>query len=231
MWEILGNQLQSSAGAVLVALLLMSIAGLAISLVKVMQFRRDGVGRIDEGAGALDAHEGPSSLRDRVFASASAAFASGDTDAETRERAAALAQETAIDGLGRLSRHLAFLDAIVQAAPMLGLLGTVFGMIEVFFTMSGAEGAIDPALLSGGIFAALITTAAGLVVAIPFFFAAAYFEAALDAETRAIESLILRTIHGAPARSRGSAHRILPADLAPDEAPPGHLGQALARPN
>lgn len=83
---------------------------------------------------------------------------------------------------------------------MLGLLGTVIGMIDVFFRMSGADGAIDPALLSGGIFAALITTAAGLVVALPFFFASVWFEGRLDAESMAIEALILRAVHGGAQR-------------------------------
>ncbi|TFF25405.1 MotA/TolQ/ExbB proton channel family protein [Jiella endophytica] len=230
MWEFAASQLRSSAGPVLVVLLALSIAGLAVAIVKAMEFRAAGVGRArrDGSGGNGPLIEG--SLRSKVQAAAIEALGSGRGGAEARERAAALAEEAAIDGLAGLSRHLAFLDAIVQAAPMLGLLGTVFGMIEVFFTMSGTQGAIDPALLSGGIFAALITTAAGLVVAIPFFFAAAFFDAALAAETRAIEGLILRTVHGAPLRRSEVTPRIRASDGTPDGATAGLLDQALARP-
>ncbi|ORE94946.1 MotA/TolQ/ExbB proton channel family protein [Aurantimonas sp. 22II-16-19i] len=219
MWDILSSQLRSGAGPVLAALVLLSVAGLAVTIVKARQFRAAGIGRSDRGS------DGSPSLRQRVLAAASAG---GNGGAEARERATALAEEEAIDELGRLARHLAFLDAVVQAAPMLGLLGTVFGMIEVFFTLSGSEGAIDPALLSGGIFAALLTTAAGLSVAIPFFFAAAYFEAALDAETRAIEALILRAVHGAPPRAGSLARG--PQGAAREAMPGGMSDRPLARP-
>tara|TARA_R110002020_G_scaffold361474_1_gene574018 strand:+ start:242 stop:952 length:711 start_codon:yes stop_codon:yes gene_type:complete len=235
MWEILASQLASSAGPILVVLVLLSIAGLAVSIVKAIEFRRAGVGRSGESrsfaseAGVREAGRAPL-LRANVLAAARTALSEAPPGAEGRERANALAEEAAIEGLSRLSRHLPFLDAIVQAAPMLGLLGTVFGMIEVFFTMSGTQGAIDPALLSAGIFAALITTAAGLVVAIPFFFAAAYFDAALEIETRAIEGLILRAIHGDAPRSAAYARRRMAKIVPDEETPSGDLDRALARP-
>lgn len=59
------------------------------------------------------------------------------------------------------------LEIIAAAAPLIGLLGTVLGMIEAFAALSEVEGQIDPALLAGGIWQALLTTAAGLIVAIP----------------------------------------------------------------
>ncbi|MBO0904490.1 MotA/TolQ/ExbB proton channel family protein [Jiella sonneratiae] len=227
MWEIVASQLRSSAGPILIVLLALSVAGVAVTIVKAAEFRAASVGRIGT---PRSGRRRQATLRDIVLAAARSALADMPPGREARERASALAEEAAIDGLARLSRHLPLLDAIVQAAPMLGLLGTVFGMIQVFFTMSGSEGAIDPALLSGGIFAALITTAAGLVVAIPFFFAAAYFDAALDAETRAIEGLIIRTVHG----ERGRASRAAPAGeaetAADSRAGGGLLERALARP-
>lgn len=230
MWEILASQLASSAGPILVVLMLLSIAGLAVSIVKAVEFRRAGVGRSGESRSfASEAGRAPL-LRANVLAAARAALSEAPPGPEGRERAGALAEEAAIEGLSRLSRHLPFLDAIVQAAPMLGLLGTVFGMIEVFFTMSGTQGAIDPALLSAGIFAALITTAAGLVVAIPFFFAAAYFDAALEAETRAIEGLILRAIHGETPRGTAYSRRRLAKFVPEEETGSGDLDRALARP-
>ncbi|MBP0616739.1 MotA/TolQ/ExbB proton channel family protein [Jiella mangrovi] len=231
MWDIVDTQLRSSAGPILLALLLLSIAGLAVAIVKFTEFRGQGVGRAAGGTSpGRDRPGGPAPIRARIRAVARDALAAGAGGRDARERAGALAEEAAIEGLGRLSRHLPLLDAIVQAAPMLGLLGTVFGMIEVFSTMSGTDGAIDPALLSGGIFAALLTTAAGLVVAIPFFFIAAYFDAALDSETRAIEAMILRTIHGEPPRATQAAPANRP-EAAPLPATAGGLaGGTLARP-
>ena len=70
-------------------------------------------------------------------------------------------QETSV-----LERHLVWLQTIAQAAPLLGLLGTVLGMIKVFaaITISGLG---DPQALSGGISEAMVTTAVGLAVGIP----------------------------------------------------------------
>ena len=65
-----------------------------------------------------------------------------------------------------LQRYLGLLGTIANITPLLGLLGTVLGMIEAFNVIS-AEGVGSPATLGGGISQALITTAAGLTVAVP----------------------------------------------------------------
>lgn len=69
--------------------------------------------------------------------------------------------------LANARAHLRILEVIATLSPLLGLLGTVLGMIEAFQNLQGAGSAIDPAILSGGIWEALLTTAAGLIVAIP----------------------------------------------------------------
>ena len=69
--------------------------------------------------------------------------------------------------LVRLRRHLRTLEVIASISPLLGLLGTVIGMIAAFQQLQQGSGAVDPKVLSGGIWEALLTTAAGLVVAIP----------------------------------------------------------------
>jgi biopolymer transport protein ExbB len=66
----------------------------------------------------------------------------------------------------RLERHLPWLATIAQVAPLLGLLGTVSGMIEVFQAIEAAEGQVAVSDLAGGIWQALLTTAGGLIVAI-----------------------------------------------------------------
>lgn len=75
-------------------------------------------------------------------------------------------EETAGQVLHQLERYLTALGTIAAIAPLLGLLGTVIGMIDVF-TVIRLEGTGDPNELAGGISEALITTAAGISVAIP----------------------------------------------------------------
>ena len=69
--------------------------------------------------------------------------------------------------LQRLNRRLHLLELIGRLAPLMGLLGTVLGMVTAFRQVAAAKGAVDPSLLAGGIWEALITTVAGLCVAIP----------------------------------------------------------------
>lgn len=79
--------------------------------------------------------------------------------------------EAAIENVGkievyRLEKNLSFLATIAGAAPMIGFLGTVSGMIQAFIAIAQEEGAVSPKLLSTGIYEAMITTATGLVVGI-----------------------------------------------------------------
>lgn len=78
-----------------------------------------------------------------------------------------------------LERYLNTLGTIAAISPLLGLLGTVFGMIEVFTNLA-AHGTGDVGNLAGGISMALITTAAGLVVAIPSLMFYRYFRGRVD---------------------------------------------------
>lgn len=78
--------------------------------------------------------------------------------------------------VANLASHLRILEIIASLAPLLGLFGTVLGMIEAFQAMESAGNAVNPAVLSGGIWKALLTTAAGLAVAIPVALAHGWFE-------------------------------------------------------
>ncbi|MFO7992536.1 MAG: MotA/TolQ/ExbB proton channel family protein [Marinobacter sp.] len=71
---------------------------------------------------------------------------------------------------------LKIIEVIAALAPLLGLLGTVMGMMEAFSAMAATEGRANASQLSGGIYEALTTTAAGLVIAIPFAALAAWIE-------------------------------------------------------
>ncbi|WP_422842672.1 MotA/TolQ/ExbB proton channel family protein [Acidovorax sp. M2(2025)] len=101
---------------------------------------------------------------------------------------------SAMEGTGRavahrLEKYLAALATIASAAPLLGLLGTVIGMIEIFGSQSGTGGvgSGNPAQLAHGISVALYNTAFGLIVAIPTLIFWRYFRARVDAYLLALE--------------------------------------------
>lgn len=72
--------------------------------------------------------------------------------------------------VSKLEKNLNILASASGAAPMLGFLGTVIGMIMVFFEVSNVTGAVSPKLLAAGIYAAMGTTAMGLAIGIPAYF-------------------------------------------------------------
>ena len=89
-------------------------------------------------------------------------------------------EEAGEDQTGKLYRRTEVLNVIGAIAPMLGLTGTVLGMIEAFTTIASLEGMARPQELAGGIGQALITTLLGLVVAIPTMVAFSYFRNKID---------------------------------------------------
>jgi len=90
-----------------------------------------------------------------------------------------------------LERHLNTLGTIAAVTPLLGLLGTVIGMIKVFAAIT-AYGVGDPTVLAGGISEALITTAAGLSVGIPSLMFHRYFRGRINELTIDMEQQALR---------------------------------------
>ncbi len=110
----------------------------------------------------------------------------GTDNTHTRQQAEQLSLVAGKDILFQLDRRLSILSTTARVAPLLGLLGTVLGMIQTFSRMSDAQGAVDMTALAGGIWQALLTTAAGLAVAIPALLAHQYF---VQRRTRAAFSL------------------------------------------
>lgn len=80
-----------------------------------------------------------------------------------------------------LEANLMLLSTIAFVAPLIGLLGTVTGMIEAFVSLSSHSGLATSAEISGGIYQSLLTTAAGLAVAIPAFVAYSYLSSRVNA--------------------------------------------------
>ncbi len=76
--------------------------------------------------------------------------------------------------LFKLEKNLSVLATVAGAAPMMGFLGTVIGMVEAFIAIAQEEGSVSPKLLSSGIYTAMITTVAGLLVGIAAYLAYNY---------------------------------------------------------
>jgi biopolymer transport protein ExbB len=90
----------------------------------------------------------------------------------------------------RMNRHLRLLEVIAIVSPLLGLLGTVLGMIQSFQELELAQGSANAAVLAGGIWEALLTTAAGLIVAIPAAVAAQLLGARVESAGHLIENTV-----------------------------------------
>lgn len=200
--------------AVFAALGIMSFIALTVSVFKTIQFARMGVGKRKRAelildtwlSGQADEAMRIASERKSVLARILQAVFSG-MRARPNEPAYAeeLGRQTAIIELATMSDRLRLLEMVVQAAPMLGLLGTVIGMIDAFSVLSLSQGAVDPATLAGGIWTALTTTAAGLSIALLTYFVANWFEARIDRERNMIEAAISAAIHGRVDPSAGLA--------------------------
>ncbi len=190
---------------VFLALAILSFIAVTVSFFKIIQFARLGVGKRRRAEEILDnwlsgrAEEAMRIAAERksVLARILQAVFSG-VQAKPGESAYAeeLGRQTAIIELATMQDRLRLLEMVVQAAPMLGLLGTVIGMIDAFSVLSLSEGQVDPAGLAGGIWTALTTTAVGLAVALVAYFLASWFESRIDRERNLIEAVISAAIHG-----------------------------------
>lgn len=188
-------------GPVIALIAAISVATLAVILYKLWQFRASGVGRHhalraavadwDRGE-ARAARRRLEDSRSYLAPVISRAFEAGDAaDSTTIRRIEAEAEAR----FSHLERGFRFLDTVAQVAPLLGLFGTVLGMIEAFQALQGAGAQVDPSLLAGGIWVALLTTAAGLAVAMPASVVLSWFESRM-AEERALADHALSVVLG-----------------------------------
>jgi biopolymer transport protein ExbB len=102
-------------------------------------------------------------------------------------------EDTGRHAVHDLERYLSTLGTIAAISPLLGLLGTVFGMIRSFTAIT-TEGVANPAVLAGGISEALVATAAGLMVAVPSLIAYRYLRGRVDGLVVKIEKESIRFI-------------------------------------
>lgn len=229
-------------GPVVVLLMLMSVYGLAIVALKLWQFRSIRLGDrrfIDPAIDAWrngDTQKAGKALEGRPSPIAQAmnlvvkGSEAGIAEESIREEVA----RTAARDINILRRHFRPLEVIGNVAPLLGLLGTVIGMIAAFNQLEAAGSQVDPSVLSGGIWEALLTTAVGLVVAIPAVAALNFLERSVERLHEDMQDALGRLFTSrafAPLTARDSA-RTTPSGSAQktaarkDVAPEGALASA-----
>ena len=126
--------------------------------------------RIDE---ALEASRNSDAPAARIL------YAGLDRHEEGTERVMKAIENQGLIEMSKLERGLVILATLTNVAPLLGFLGTVIGMIIAFQSIEAA-GEVEATLVAGGIKVALLTTAAGLVIAIPVSISHNYFVAKID---------------------------------------------------
>ena len=143
----------------------------------------------------------------------------GKVKAEPAEQIREAVSQKAQQALAPFEAPLKIIEVIAALAPLLGLLGTVIGMMEAFSVMAAAEGRASASQLSGGIYKALTTTAAGLIVAIPFAALAAWIEFRLRRLQTTLNSALTDALLANPAASTSTETE---ADVSePEDQQPG----------
>ena len=170
-------------GPVVLLLCGLSVIVLSVVLYKLWQFAAAGVGKhhhLHLAATDWDQGKRDDALRHleksssylaavmRMAVAGEAEFSRLEAEAETR--------------FARLERGFRLLDSVAQLAPLLGLFGTVLGMITAFQSLQEAGAQVDPSILAGGIWVALLTTAVGLAVAMPTAVLLSVLESRMDAD-------------------------------------------------
>ena len=189
-------QLLERGGPVVAIIGVLSVVALAVIFLKGFQFFSLGVGRgrgleaalaswfeqdRDLALSLLSRKRSPAA---KVLRHSMSGLSRGIGEAFVREDA----ERVALGYLASLRRYLRILESTAQIAPLLGLFGTVLGMMSAFQVLHSSGADTDPAALAGGIWVALITTCVGLAVAIPASFALYWFESRIDREKALIES-------------------------------------------
>ena len=171
-----GIGLLDKGGPVMLVLLALSVVALTIILVKIYQFSRSRLLRTEfiDQAVLLLHNDGPDTTLLALAETPHPVARVMETTLRTSTNTSLSIEDrdTEISRVGsaeirNLENYLRGLEVIANLSPLLGLLGTVLGMIKAFARLESAGTKVDPAILAGGIWEALLTTAFGLSVAIP----------------------------------------------------------------
>ena len=228
-------ELLASGGVLMIPLILCSIVGVTFTMLRAFEYRRavlfpahfmEGLEeKIRDSVGAAREYCDELIATNRQLAPAARMCGAGLKKAD----AGAAAVEEAVENAGnlevtRLQRGLRVLQVVIAVAPLLGLVGTVYGMIGSFQSVEMAELGDDKAkMLSGGIYEALVTTATGLTIAIPMLIIYFFLNTKVDSLADDFNGLALRFMEICPT-SGGAPAAAEPGDVAeeaiPDEPKP-----------
>ncbi|UAW99775.1 MotA/TolQ/ExbB proton channel family protein [Halopseudomonas nanhaiensis] len=201
-------------GPVVWILGMFSVLAMTVVLVKAIQFwtLRDGGDAVAEQAIAYFANgehnqalvlvKGRRAPRPRLIAQTLQLIEAGKLQGEALHKEIMRQARQAVVGL---ASYLRILEVIATLAPLLGLLGTVLGMIQAFQAMEAAGTQVDPSVLSGGIWVALLTTAVGLAVAIPVSLLHSWFERRVETQAGLIQNDLEHLLSVQAARTSAQA--------------------------
>jgi biopolymer transport protein ExbB len=186
-------EMLQAGGPIVYLLLGLSVVALAFSVERFLRMRTSAVGSTRFGNRVLDAmesggirsamevcEEGDNSMSRTLMAGLRRA----DFSLVERDKAV---EDAGMREYRILSQNLRPLMVVSVISPLLGLLGTVWGMIKAFQDLAASQGRADPELLAGGISMALTTTAVGLAVAIPAQASYYWFKSRTDKFVRNVE--------------------------------------------
>lgn len=139
----------------------------------------------------------------------------------TREEAQDAVEATAREEVVRLQTGLSALEVVITIAPLLGLLGTVSGLVSVFATLGEAGDVSDPSAIAAGIAKALNTTIGGLAVAVPTVIVHSFLQKRIEALAARMEILMGHLLNAFHRNGGGALYQ------APVEAPPALDDEAL----
>jgi biopolymer transport protein ExbB len=202
---ILLGEILAQGGWTMVPLYACSIVALAVFLRKLIEYRvmhlsdlswyEDALSLIR--LGKFDAVSGVCSRY--AYPAVPVVCAMAQALKERPDLAKSEAQRVASLELQKLEKNLSLLSFIAQIAPLLGLLGTVLGMVDMFIGLQGSGNAsINLSELSSGIWKALVTTAAGLTIAVPTLAAYSYLASRLDDVRLQLSDIIQCVLYAAP---------------------------------
>lgn len=198
MWANLTNLLKLG-GPISAALIFMSAVATVLSLVKAVQFFRSGLGRHARAREAASLFmNGQWEQAEMLINTAESplervllhAFSMISLSAQNIDIVKEDVLRAALDEIREAKTYLRGIEIIAQTAPLMGLLGTVVGMIQAFNRLESSGAAVNPAQLAGGIWTALLATALGLIVAIIFSVVGAWFESRIERERGVMESIL-----------------------------------------
>ena len=215
IWELL-----RIGGPIILILVVLSIVAFTISIVKLLQFSKAKLFSSNSAAAIADALEAMRQdnieyAQQRLVSSKSPLSMVLQTVLRLRQQNAEEellreeAERIANFHLVQLRRQLQTLEVIALISPLLGLLGTVIGMITAFQQLQQGGAVVDPKVLSGGIWEALLTTAAGLIVAIPATLMFNWFRGCTDRFQQLAEDVLTQTFTYSLYRSEGDSLQVV----------------------